>query len=52
MTRQVRHVYLTWSSEPHEGVGDAPVLTYVETMKKTVYNYPLVVVFAKPSNGA
>jgi hypothetical protein len=29
MTRPVRHVYLTWSSEPHERVGDTRELTDV-----------------------
>ena len=35
MTRPVRHVYLTWSSEPHERVGDARVLNYTTHNEKS-----------------
>ena len=35
ITRPVRHAYLTWSSEPHEGVGDAPV--YCSDQQKSRY---------------
>jgi hypothetical protein len=44
MTRPVRHAYLTWSSEPHERVGDARELNYVTHNKKATYYCILVTV--------
>ena len=42
ITRPVRHAYLTWSSEPHEGVGDAPALTYMGNNEKSRLLLPSV----------